>query len=136
MSRNDQLLVDHLYNTIFVQKIRCTHFTSVGQQYNNEKKILDNMVEKYKTFYKNKIDLLKVQLEQLKDSNISSYLTYDNEYYEDQYNCRMEELNKYIVELDAREVDHIANDKLSTISTVLDSQYPGYLLDPTLLGKL
>ena len=30
MSNNDQQLVDHLYNTIFVQQLRCNYFESVG----------------------------------------------------------------------------------------------------------
>ena len=56
MSNNDQLLVDHLYNAIFVQQLRCNHFNSVGQQASNsvwnkqadEKKIIDKMVDQYK----------------------------------------------------------------------------------------
>jgi hypothetical protein len=48
----------------------------------------------------------------------------------------MEEVNKYLVELDAKTLDHVAKDKLSSISETLDTQFPGYLTDPTLLGQL
>jgi hypothetical protein len=144
MSNNDQLLVDHLYNAIFVQQLRCNHFNSVGQQARNsvwnkqadEKKIIDNMVDQYKKYYKDKVEKLKNQLHDIKEANINSYLTYDTEYHVSLYNQRMEELNKYLVELDAKTLVEIANDKLSSLSEALDLQFPGYLVDPSLLGKL
>lgn len=144
MSNNDQLLVDHLYNAIFVQQLRCNHFNSVGQQASNsvwnkqadEKKIIDNMVDQYKKYYKDKVEKLKNQLHDIKEANINSYFTYDTEYHVSLYNQRMEELNKYLVELDAKTLVEIANDKLSSLSEALDLQFPGYLVDPSLLGKL
>jgi hypothetical protein len=144
MSNNDQQLVDHLYNAIFVQQLRCNHFNSTGHQssnsiwnkYSDEKKIMLSMIEKYKKYYKNKVDNIKTQLHDIKEVNVNSYLTYDTDYYIEKYNQRMEELNKYIVEIDAKDFDHIAKDKLSTISEDIDYQFPNYLLDPTLLGKL
>lgn len=144
MSNNDQLLVDHLYNAIFVQQLRCNHFNSVGQQASNsvwnkhadEKKIIDKMVDQYKKYYKDKVEKLKNQLHDIKEVNINSYLTYDTEYHVSLYNQRMEELNKYLVEIDAKTLDHITNDKLSSLSEALDLQFPGYLVDPSLLGKL
>ena len=144
MSNNDQLLVDHLYNAIFVQQLRCNHFNSVGQQASNsvwnkqadEKKIIDNMVDQYKKYYKDKVEKLKNQLHDIKEAKINSYLTYDTEYHISLYNQRMEELNKYLVEIDAKTLDEIANDKLSSLSEALDLQFPGYLVDPSLLGKL
>ena len=144
MSNNDQLLVDHLYNAIFVQQLRCNHFNSVGQQASNsvwnkqadEKKIIDNMVDQYKKYYKDKVEKLKNQLHDIKEANINSYFTYDTEYHVSLYNQRMEELNKYLVEIDAKTLVDIANDKLSSLSEALDLQFPGYLVDPSLLGKL
>ena len=144
MSNNDQLLVDHLYNAIFVQQLRCNHFNSVGQQASNsvwnkqadENKIIDNMVDQYKKYYKDKVEKLKNQLHDIKEANINSYFTYDTEYHVSLYNQRMEELNKYLVELDAKTLVEIANDKLSSLSEALDLQFPGYLVDPSLLGKL
>jgi len=144
MSNNDQQLVDHLYNTIFVQQLRCNHFNSVGQQVNNsiwnkhtdERKILDIFVDKYKNYYKTKVNDLKIKLHEMKDANINSYLTYDVDYHINTYNQHMSHLHKYLVELDAKTFDHIAKDKLSSISVELDIQFPGYLIDPTLLGKL
>ena len=144
MSNNDQLLVDHLYNAIFVQQLRCNHFNSVGQQASNsvwnkqadEKKIIDKMVDQYKKYYKDKVEKLKNQLHDIKEANINSYFTYYTEYHVSLYNQRMEELNKYLVELDAKTLVEIANDKLSSLSEALDLQFPGYLVDPSLLGKL
>ena len=144
MSNNDQLLVDYLYNTIFVQKLRCDHFNSVGQQssnsvwnkYRDEKKILDNMTDMYKKYYKDKVEELKIKLSDIKEYNVNSYLTYDTEYHLSKYNQSMEEIDRYLVELEAKTFDHITKDKLSSISETLDLQFPGYLIDPTLLGKL
>jgi hypothetical protein len=144
MSNNDQHLVDHLYNTIFIQQLRCNHFNSVGQlssnsiwnKHSDEKQILDKMVEKYKNYYKTKIDILRYQLNDLKEANVNSYLTYDTEYHINEYNKRIKEINKYIIELDAKTLDHFSKDKLSVVSEAIDQQFPGYLVDPTLLGQL
>jgi hypothetical protein len=143
MSNNDQQLVDHLYNIIFVQQLRFNHFNSVGQSNNSvwnkhsdEKKILDTMVENYKNYYKTKVEDLKTKLYDLKEVNVNSYLTYDKEYYVNDYNQRIEELNKYLVELDTKTLDHISKDKLSFLSEELELQFPDYLVDPVLLGKL
>jgi hypothetical protein len=144
MRNNDQLLVDHLYNTIFIQHMRCDHFNSVGPQVRNsiwnkhsdEKKILDNMVDKYKNYYKDMAEKLKIHFNDVKEVNINSYLTYDAEYHISQYTQRMEEIDKYIVHLDAKTFDHISKEKLSYISDVINSQFPDYLIDPTLVGKL
>ena len=143
MSNNDQQLVDHLYNIIFVQQLRFNHFNSVGQSNNSvwnkhsdEKKILDTMVENYKNYYKTKVEDLKTKLYDLKEVNVNSYITYDKEYYVNEYKQRIEELNKYLVELDTKTLDHISKDKLSFLSEELELQFPDYLVDPVLLGKL
>jgi hypothetical protein len=144
MSNNDQQLVDYLYNTIFVQLLRCTHFESIGKQMTNsvwnkhsdEKKILEIMIDKYKNYYKTKVDTLKSQLEDLKEVNINSYLTYDSEFYINEYTKRMEELDKYLAELDSKTLEDISTTKLSNVSQVINFQYPGYFIDPTLLGQL
>jgi hypothetical protein len=144
MSNNDQQLVDYLYNTIFVQQLRCNHFISLGKQANNsvwnkhvdEEKILYLMIDKYKNYYKTKIDIMKTKLNELKSCNVNSYLTYDTEYYVNEYNKRIEETDKYLLELDKKTFDEISKDKLSSVSESIDFLFPGYILDPTLLGKL
>lgn len=141
---NDQQLVDYLYNSIFVQKLRCDHFNSSGlknsnsiwNKHSDEKKILDIMVNNYKNFYKIKVDELKAILNTIKEDNVNSYLTYDKEYYVNDYSQRIEELDKYLVELDARTLDNVTTDKLNSLSKALDVQFPDYLKTPTLLGKL
>ena len=144
MSNKDQQLVDHLYNTIFVQLHRYNYFNSIGKIPNNsvwnkktdEKKILDIFVDKYKDYYKNKVEDLKLKLYDIKQIHTLSYLTYDIDYYISQYNERMEDVNKYLTELESKTLDHIKKDTLSFMSDNLNKCFPNYLIDPTLLGLL
>ena len=144
MSNNNQQLVDYLYNAIFVQKLRCDHFNSVGNYSNNsiwnkhsdEKQLLDKMVDQYKKYYKDTVEDLKTKLHDIKETNINSYLTYDNDYYVNKYIQRIEEIDKYLVELDAKTFDNIVKDNLSNVSVEIDSQFVGFMSVPTLLGKL
>ena len=94
------------------------------------------MVEKYKKYYKDKAEELKPKLHSIKESNINSYLTYDKEYYTQQYNKQIEDLNKYLEEVDSKTLDHITKEKLSNIPESLNLCFPGYMIDPTLLGRL
>ena len=67
MSNNDQQLVDHLYNSIFIQKSRYDHFSlggiqpvnSVWNKQSDEKAIFEKLVENYKDFYRKKADIIK-----------------------------------------------------------------------------
>jgi hypothetical protein len=144
MINNDQQFVDYLYNNIFVQLLRFNHFDSAGKQstnsiwnkYSDEKKILDIFVDRYKKYYKNKAESLKPILHKIKETNIHSFLTYDIDYHILQYNTRIEEIDKYLSELEFQTLNHISKHKLSFISETLNTQFPGYLSDPTLLGKL
>jgi hypothetical protein len=141
---NDQQLVDYLYNSIFVQQVRCNHFNSVGYQSTNsiwnkqidEKKILDKIIQNYKKYYKDKAVALLIHLGEINKNNVNSYLTYDPEYYIEKYKKRVEELNKYILEIDKKDFNIITTVKLSTISVEIDKLFPNYMFDPTLLGKL
>lgn len=143
-SNRDQQLVDHLYNAIFAQQTRCNHFNAVGPQATNsvwnkqadENKILNAMVEQYKKYYSDKAKELKTMLHEIKEANINSYLTYDTEYYVNQYTQRTEELDKYLVELENKTLDHIITEQLSSVSETIDSQFPDYMANPTLLGLL
>lgn len=145
MSNNDQHLVDHLFEQIFTQQSRMIHFDSISQRMSNnsvwnksgdEKAILDMMVKKYKQYFINKVEKMKTKLNEIKENNVNSYLTYDPEYYINEYNERMGEINKYLTELDARTLDHLAKDKLSFVSEKIELLFPGFICDPTLLGKL
>ena len=143
-SNRDQQLVDYLYNAIFVQKTRCNHFNAVGPQavnsvwnrHSDENKILNDMVENYKQYYIDKVEELKITLNKIKEDNVNSYLTYDPEYHINKYTERMEELDKYLVELENKTIDHISKEKLSFVSEEINSQFPDYMSDPTLLGLL
>ena len=147
MNNNDQQFVDYLYNNIFVQLIRFNHFDFSGNQSNqstnsiwnkhsDEKKILDKFVDRYKKYYKNKAEILKTVLYEIKETNIHSFLTYDVNYHVLQYNTGIEEINKYLSELEFQTLNHVSKHKLSFISETLNTQFPGYFADPTLLGKL
>ena len=143
MSNNDQQLVDHLYSTIFVQLHRYNYFdvaklanNSVWNKKTDEKYILDDLVNKYKKYYKDKAELLKLKLYDIKQLHINSYLTYDEDYYISQYNQRIEEVNRYISDIDTKTLDYITKNRLSYISESITEQFPSFLVDPTLLGKL
>lgn len=143
MNNNDQKFVDFLYEQIFVQQFRCNYFNTLGQtaptsvwnRVSDEKNILHKMIDNYKQYYVNKAEYIKTKLEEFKEYNITSYLTYDTEYYINQYNERIETINKYIVEIDNKNIDHIATEKLSYISDDINALFPD-ILDPSLLGKL
>lgn len=145
MSNNDQQLVDHLFEQIFVQKPRCTHFdtinpnlssNSVWNKSSDEKAILDLTLNKYKKYYKDKMEELKNVLSVKKDYDISSYLTYDTEYYVNEYNDRNEEIKKYLVELETKTFEDISNQDLTNVSEQLNALYPNFMCKPTLLGLL
>jgi hypothetical protein len=145
MSSTDQQYIDHLYNQIFVQQLRCDHFNtitpqpstkSVWNKSNDEEQILDLMVQKYKEYYQNKATELKNKVEELKETNVTHFLTYDTDYYINEYTQRTEQIDNYLVELAAKTVDHIAKETLGSVSEEIDVLFPGYMADPTLVGKL
>lgn len=145
MSNNDQQLVDHLFEQIFVQKLRCTHFdtinpnlssNSVWNKSSDEKAILELTINKYKKYYQDKIEELKKVLSDKKDYDVSSYLTYDSEYYVNEYNDRSEEIKKYLVELETKTFEDISTKDLTIVSEKITALYPDFMCKPTLLGLL
>ena len=62
-----------------------------------EKQVLDGLISTYKKYYFEKMDVLKEKISEEKQYNIESYLTYDAEYYVNQFNSQMEEINKCIL---------------------------------------
>ena len=145
MSNNDQQLVDHLFQQIFVQKLRCTHFNtinpkpssnSVWNKSSDEKAILELTINNYKKYYQNKIEELKKILSDKKDCDVSSYLTYDSEYYVNEYNDRNEEIKKYLAELETKTFEEISTKDLTIVSEQLNVLYPNFISKPTLLGLL
>ena len=144
MNINDQQIVDHLYSQIFMQQFRYNYFNkitskqhinSVWNKTSDEKEILKSMVESYKNFYKNKAEYIKTQLEIIKNHNITSYLTYNTEYYVNEYNSQVEDVDKYLSELKSKTIDNI-DDDLSHISENVDKLFPYMFNIPTLLGHL
>ena len=144
MNINDQQIVDHLYSQIFIQQFRYNYFNnitskqhinSVWNKTSDEKEILKSMVESYKNFYKNKAEYIKTQLEIIKNHNITSYLTYNTEYYVNEYNSHVEDVDKYLSELKSKTIDNI-DDDLSHISENVDKLFPYMFKIPTLLGHL
>jgi hypothetical protein len=145
MSNKDQQLVDHLFQQIFVQQLRCTHFdtlnpkpssNSVWNKSSDETAILNLAVTKYKKYYQDKAEEVKTKLSDKKEYDVSSYLTYDTEYYVNEYNARVEEVKKYLVELENKTFEQIAKDDLSVVSEQLEALYPYFMAKPTLLGLL
>ena len=145
MSNKDQQLVDHLFQQIFVQQLRCTHFdtvkpkpsyNSVWNKSSDEAAILNLAIDKYKRYYHDKAEEVKIKLSEKKEYDVSSYLTYDTEYYINEYNARVEEVKKYIVDLESKTFEQIAKDDLSVISEQINAIYPSFMVKPTLLGLL
>lgn len=142
MDTSEQKLVDFLYENIFAQKQRCDYFNNMRVQSNSlwnkhtdEKKILDNLIEKYKDYYRNKIEEIKKKIQEQKEYNLNSYLTYNTEYYINRHNEQMEEINKYLTELNSKDIDFISKEKISSVSETIDNLFPNFMLSPTLLGK-
>lgn len=139
---NIQQLVDHLYNSIFIQKIRCDHFTKCGVQpinsiwnkHSDEQAILHALIERYVDFYRKKAVNLKNILDKEKVDILKSYLTYDTEYYINKYIKYHEDIEKYLVLLDNKTFEDISTCQISSISTDIDSKFPYYIINPTLLG--
>ena len=144
MDSHDQKLVDLLYENVYSQKIRCEYFNSLGSSSNNsvwnkhadEKKILDIMFKKYKKYYTDKAHSIKNSLLEVLERNVSSYLTYNVDYYINQNNDRMEEVNKYVVRLESMTINDISNVDLSFISDELHALFPNFMPSPVLFGKL
>ena len=145
MSNKDQQLVDHLFEQIFVQKLRCTHFdtinpnlssNSVWNKSSDEKAILELTINNYKKYYQHKIEELKNVLTERKEYDVSSYLTYDTDYYVNEYNDRNEEIKKYLVELETKTFEDISTNDLTIVSEQLTAMYPTFMCKPTLLGLL
>lgn len=144
MNSNDQQFLDHLYGSIFVQQLRFNHFnaivpqpksTSIWNKSKDERELLNKLVDTYKQYYFNKAKELQVQLTVLKESYIASYLTYDTEFYIKQYNDRMSIIYKYMTELESKTVNDILNFKTSLISPDINTVFPSFMLDSSLIGK-
>lgn len=137
----DQQLIDHLYNSIYLQEIKCNQsktgiiqVNSVWNKYTEEKKFLDTLVEKYKNFYKNKAVELKKKLFEIKENNIKSYFTYDSEFYTKKYDEQMSEITKYMTYIDSCTLEAIKTKNLNFISKDIDDLFPSYMVTPSLLG--
>lgn len=143
MSNIDQTLVDFLFNQIFTQYVRYEYFStpniqhnSIWNKSNDEKNILEDTIKLYKKYYSDKAEELKIKVSEQKEANITSYLTYDTEYYVNQYNDRMEEINKYLVNLENKSNEDIMKEKLNSISPALDTLFPNYMPYPVLIGAV
>jgi tRNA G26 N,N-dimethylase Trm1 len=145
MSTIDQLTVDHLYSEIFSQWRRYNYFdtcgsaagvASVWSKRSNEKQVLEAFVNHYKNYYVTRAEKLKDVLETQKDLDIASYLTYDVESYVNRYVKDVSDIDEYIEKVVSNGYDEICTESLCSISQRLDDVFPGYMKDPTLLGKL
>jgi hypothetical protein len=137
----EQQIIDNLYNAIYLQEIRCNQYiigvkqvNSVWNKYPDEKKFLDILVEKYKNFYKNKASELKTKVLEMKEYNIKSYFTYDSDFYNNLYLTQIQQIDKYVTDLESKTLDFIKKNKLTSISKDIDELFPLYLVSPTLLG--
>lgn len=138
MNSPDQLKLDLLYHSIYVQKLRYNNFnaiktsTGVWNTSAAEKRVLEGLISTYKKYYFDKIKELTLNIKEEKKYNIESYLTYDTEFYINKFNSSMEEINKYIVELENIDIDNFYLKNLSIISDNFNISHPEFLLKPSI----
>ena len=143
MTNNDQQTVDLFYNAIYLQQIRCDHFyigphctNSIWNRHPDEKNILNTLIKKYKNFYIKKAEELKKKVLETKEDNIKSYLTYDPTFYIKLYDNQVEEIDKYILDVENKTDESIQKDRINFISKGIDELFPNYLVTPVLHGLL
>lgn len=142
MSDISQSTLDHLYMQIYAQHTRYSYFNNqssskgVWNKSGHEKGILDRYIELYKNYYRTQALKIRTQIESDKDYNVSSYLTYDPEYYVNLCNDRVEEITKYLVELDNLSYEDVLTKDLSSISSVIDNKFGTKILSPSMLDGL
>lgn len=138
---NDQYYIDQLYALISAQRLRYNHFytiipqpstNSVWNRTSDEKSILDKMIDTYKGYYRSKCEELKTKFGEMKEYNTTSYLTYDADFYINEYNDRMEEINKYLVDLENKTIEETVKDDLTKISKNIDLLFCSFIADPQL----
>lgn len=125
----DQALIDMLYNAILSQNMRCTHFNNISPQPSmnsvwnksiDEKKILGICIEQYKKYYYDKALIVRTKLEEIRNKAVSSYLTYNVVYYQQEYENRIAEVEKYETDIENMTLEHVLTKKLDSISSNLD----------------
>jgi hypothetical protein len=138
----DQALVDMLYNSILSQNMRCTHFNNISPQPSmnsvwnksiDEKKILGICIEQYKKYYYDKALIVRAKLEEIRDKAVSSYLTYNVVYYQQEYENRIAEVEKYETDIENMTLEHVLTQKLDSISANLDYLTRDIIHTPLLL---
>jgi hypothetical protein len=141
MNNNDQQIIDFLYTQIITQKIRCDHFKliiqapqSIWNKYRDEKTILDKITTLYKKFYINKLNKLKIILEEKKIYYVTSYLTYNTDFYLNQHKKMNEDIEKYLTNISNTPTDNITTTNIFTLSTDINTLVPNYLPTPTLFN--
>jgi hypothetical protein len=138
MNSYDQLKLDHLYHSIYVQKLRYNTFNTIKTSSGvwntsaTEKKVLEGLLNTYKKYYFTKITELKEKITEEKKHNTESYLTYDPEFYINKFKISIEEINKYTVKLEKINIDNFYLTDLSIISNNFSLSHPDFLLKPNL----
>lgn len=137
----EQKCVDFLFEKLYTQYNRYNYFKSIQMPFNStrlsdETEILNKHIEEYKNFYKNMIENIKTKLEEIHYNNITSYLTYDVNYYNDQHSIRKKEINTYLANLDKYDIETLLNKSIASVSPTIDYLTPEYIFTPTLVGLL
>jgi hypothetical protein len=134
---SDQLKLDLLYHSIYVQKLRYDTFNAiqtsgVWNKSKDEKSILDQLIYEYKNYYLKKTDDLIKKLNDEKEYNITSYLTLSTEFYITKFNQEIEQIDTYLLKLKKIDHNNVLNTDLSIISADIDLKYFDFLLKPTI----
>ena len=70
----------------------------------------------------------------MKEYNIKSYFTYDSDFYNNLYSNQIQQIDKYVTDIESKTLEFIKKNKLTFISKDIDELFPLYLVSPTLLG--
>lgn len=142
MNSINQSKIDLLYNAIYIQNIRYLHFTAIktsGQwssKFNDEIVIFKNLIKEYKQLFLNQINDLTKIITDAKEYNTTSYLTYNCDYYIEQFNNHIDLLNKYTDKVENLNIDNVLITDLSSLGKELDLLYPKFITVPSLFNEL
>ena len=138
----DQQIIDLLYNAVYVQHLRYSHYNSMQLQgqwnsrFHDETIILNTFVEKYKKYFITRCQELSKLITETKQYNTESYLTINTEFYLTQYEEHITELKKYTDKVNAINVHDILTTDLSSLGSILDKLYPDFIKTATLFGNV
>lgn len=137
--------LDYLYERIATQKLRVDTYnckkTKLSPQscWNNdklEKKILTDMIKQYKSFLIKRAEHILNILETIKNDNVNSYMTYNKQFYETEFQNYKKEIENYKDKVILSPPSSITSIDFSKISENINKLYSNILVKPTLFSQI